>query len=268
MGTVGARPEGLKSIEQATEIRRRVLTAFEQAEREPDPARRRRWLTFVVIGGGPTGVELAGALGEMSRYTLASDFRRIDPALTRMILVEAGPRILAAFDPSLAARAVRDLEGLGVQVWVELPVSAVDADGVTIGNTRIEAATVVWGAGVEAEPLVATLGLPLERGGRVPVGVDLRLPGHPEVAVIGDAAATPGPDGRPLPGLALVALQQGRHAARDTLRMLDGGAPTPFVYRDGGQMATIGRSRAVAELGRFRFGGFFAWLTWLVIHIY
>lgn len=259
---------GLKSIEQATEIRRRVLTAFEQAEREPDPARRRRWLTFVVIGGGPTGVELAGALGEMSRHTLASDFRRIDPALTRIILVEAGPRILAAFDPALAARAARDLEGLGVQVWVESPVSAVDADGVTIGNTRIEAATVVWGAGVEAEPLVATLGLTLDRGGRVPVGIDLRLPGHPEVAVIGDAAATPGPDGRPLPGLAPVALQQGRHAARDTLRMVDGGAPTPFVYRDKGQMATIGRSRAVAEAGRFRFSGFFAWLTWLVIHIY
>lgn len=259
---------GLKTIEQATEIRRRVLTAFESAEREPDPDRRRRLLTFVVIGGGPTGVELAGALGEMSRYTLARDFRRIDPALTRIILVEAGPRILAAFDPALAARAVRDLETLGVQVWVESPVAAVDRDGVTIGGSRIEAATVVWGAGVEAEPLVATLGVPLERGGRVRVGADLRLPTCPAVAVIGDAAAVPGPDGRPLPGLAPVALQQGRHAARDTLRMLGGGAPTPFAYRDKGQMATIGRSRAVAQTGRLRFGGFFAWLAWIVIHIY
>jgi NADH dehydrogenase len=259
---------GLKTIEQATEIRRRVLEAFELAEREPDKDRRRSLLTFVVIGGGPTGVELAGALGEMSRYTLARDFRHIDPALTRIILVEAGPRILAAFAPTLAARAVRDLEALGVQVWVESAVSAVDAEGVTIGNNRIEARTVVWAAGVEAEPLVASLGVPLERGGRVAVGADLRLPGRPEVAVLGDAAAVPGADGRPLPGLAPVALQQGLHAARDTLRMIDGGAPTSFVYRDKGQMATIGRSRAVAETGRLRFGGFLAWLAWLVIHIY
>lgn len=259
---------GLKTIEQATEIRRRVLTAFERAERESDPAQRRRWLTFVVIGGGPTGVELAGALGEVTRYTLTRDFRHIDPALARIILVEATPHILGSFEARLAARAVRDLEKLGVQVWVESPVTRIDETGVTIGGERIDTGTVLWAAGVEAEPIGATLGVPLDRMGRVEVGPDLRLPGHPEVFVAGDLAHVPDPNGQPLPGLAPVALQQGRHLARQLARELDGQPLRDFGYRDKGQMATIGRSRAILEAGRLRLGGFAAWLTWIVIHIY
>lgn len=259
---------GLKTLEQATEIRRRVLDAFEEAEKEEDPARQRSLLTFAVVGGGPTGVELAGAMGEMSRFTLARDFRRIDPKLARVVLVEAGPRILPAFSPGLASRAVRDLETLGVQVWTSSPVTHVDADGVEIGEERLRCATVLWAAGVRPSPLSERLGVPLDKQGRVIVEPDLSLPGHPEVFVAGDQAHAAGADGAPLPGLAPVALQQGRYLARQIRRELDGKPREPFRYRDKGQMATIGRSRAILEMGRLRVGGWFAWLAWLIVHIY
>jgi NADH dehydrogenase len=259
---------GLKSLEEATEIRRRVLSAYERAEMETDPARQKMLLTFVVVGGGPTGVELAGALGEMSRFTLARDFRRIDPALARVLLIEAGPRILPSFSAEQARRATRDLEGLGVQVWTASAVTGVDAEGVDVGSERIQAATALWAAGVQASPLGKSLGAPLDRLGRIVVQSDLSVPGHPEIFAIGDMACAPGPTGAPLPGLAPVAKQQGRHVARAIRREAKGLPREPFRYRDRGQMATIGRSKAIADLGRVRFAGFPAWLAWLVVHIY
>jgi NADH:quinone reductase (non-electrogenic) len=259
---------GLKTLEQATEIRRRVLTAFERAERESDPELRKQWLTFVIVGGGPTGVELAGAIGEMSRFTLARDFRHIDPKLTRVMLVEAGPRILPSFDSALASRAVRDLETLGVQIWVDSKVTDIDDTGVQIGAERIRTATVLWAAGVRASDLGASLGAERDAQGRVKVSPELTVPGHPELFVLGDLAHAVGADGRPLPGIAPVALQQGRYAARTILADLRGRPRAPFAYLDKGQMATIGRSRAVVQKGALRIGGSFAWLAWLVIHIY
>jgi NADH:ubiquinone reductase (H+-translocating) len=267
-----AHAPGLKSLSQATEIRRRVLEAFEAAEREADPAARRRNLTFVVVGGGPTGVELAGAIGEMSRYTLAKDFRSIDSRQTRVVLVEAGPRILPSFDENLAARAMRDLESLGVQVWTGAAVTAVTAEGVTIGTENLAAATVLWAAGVRAADIGRTLGVPLDRAGRVTVGPDLTIPNHPEVFIAGDMAHANGADGKPLPGVALVAMQQGIYFAEVVRRELkEGSTPTqrpPFRYHDLGSMATIGRSRAIAEFGRLRLSGWFAWWFWLIVHIY
>jgi NADH dehydrogenase len=281
---------GLKTLAQALEIRRRVLSAYERAELESDPTRQRTLLSFVVVGGGPTGVELAGALGEMSRFTLARDFKHIDPAHARVILIEAGPRILPSFPESLAKRAMRDLEALGVQVWTSSPVTRVDAAGVEVGRERIEAATTLWAAGVAASPLGKALGLPTDRLGRIQVGPDLSLADHPEVFVLGDQAHAAGADGRPLPGLAPVAMQQGRFAARAIRSELQAqramspreGSPHvrrtesrqqgrprgAFRYRDRGQMATIGRSRAICDTGRLRFGGFAAWVFWLCVHIY
>jgi len=259
---------GLKTLEQATEIRRRVLDAFEEAEKEQDPARQRALLTFAIVGGGPTGVELAGAIGEMSRFTLARDFRRIDPKLSRVILIEAGPRILPSFHEGLASRAVRDLEALGVQVWTASPVTKIDAEGVEIGEERLRCATTLWAAGVRPAALSTRLGAALDKQGRVIVGPDLSLPGHPEVFVLGDQAHVAGQDGAPLPGLAPVALQQGRHLARQLRRELDGNPRRPFRYRDKGQMATIGRRRAILEMGRLRMAGPLAWLAWLVVHVY
>jgi NADH dehydrogenase len=259
---------GLKTLAQATEIRRRVLSAYERAEIESDAARQRALLTFVVVGGGPTGVELAGALGEMSRFTLARDFRNIDPALARVILIEAGPRILPSFPEELARRAMRDLESLGVTVWTSSPVTRIDATGVEVGRERIETATTLWAAGVEASPLGKALGLGTDRIGRIRVGPDLALPDHPEVFVLGDLAHALGPSGDPLPGLAPVAMQQGRFAARAIREELRGRPRGVFSYRDRGQMATIGRSRAICDTGRLRFGGFAAWLFWLLVHIY
>jgi NADH dehydrogenase len=259
---------GLKTLAQATEIRRRVLYAYERAETEADPARQRALLTFVVVGGGPTGVELAGALGEMSRFTLARDFRHIDPALARVILIEAGPRILPSFPEKLARRAMRDLESLGVQVWTTSPVTAIDETGVEVGRERIESATTLWAAGVEASPLGKALGLPTDRIGRIRVGPDLALEGHPEVFVLGDQAHALDADGKPLPGLAPVAMQQGRFAAQAIRSDLSQRERGSFVYRDRGQMATIGRSRAICDTGRFAFGGFAAWVFWLLVHIY
>ena len=259
---------GLKSVEEATEIRRRVLFAYEQAEMETDPVRQKMLLTFVVVGGGPTGVELAGALGEMSRFTLARDFRHNDPALARVILIEAGPRILPSFPAELARRATRDLESLGVQVWTASAVTGIDATGVDVGPERIQTATALWAAGVQASPLAKSLDAPLDRIGRVIVEPDLSVPGHPEIFAIGDMACVRDHDGRPLPGLAPVAKQQGACVAENILRASRGEARLPFRYRDRGQMATIGRSRAICDLRRVRFAGFPAWLAWLVVHIY
>jgi NADH dehydrogenase len=258
---------GLKTIEGATEIRRRILSSFEEAERTPDVQKRRYLLTFIVVGGGPTGVELAGAIGEMSRFTLSRDFKRIDPKLARVILVESGERILSSFPPKLASRAARDLESLGVQIWRHCQVTGVDARGVQIGNERVEAATVLWAAGVRAASLNQALGVSLDRNGRVIVGEDLALEGHPNVFAIGDQCRFE-QTGQPLPGVAQVAIQQGRFAARTIRDELAGRPRGKFHYVDKGQLATIGRSRAVAEVGKLQLGGFIAWMIWLFVHIY
>src|SRR5262245_32718691 len=260
---------GLKTLEQATEIRRRVLSAFEQAECEPDVNRRRALLTFVVVGGGPTGVELAGAIGEMTRYTLARDFRNIDPKLTRIVLIEAGPRILPSFDPQLSSRATSELERLGVQLWTNSAVTRINADGVFVGQEHLASATVLWAAGVQASPVGKTLHGETDRQGRVMVRADLSVPGYPEVLVIGDQAHFKAPYmERPLPGVASVAIQQGKHAARIICADLDGERRKEFRYLDKGQMATIGRRRAVMQKGGFRSAGVFAWFVWLLVHIY
>lgn len=259
---------GLKNLEQATEIRRRVLSAYETAELSQSPEERKRLLTFVVVGGGPTGVELAGAIGEMSRFTLAKDFRNIDAKQARVILVEAGPRILPMFSPPQAARAMRDLEHLGVQTWTSSPVTKIDAEGVEIGGERLRAATVLWAAGVKASPLGQAAGLAVDRQGRVLVEADLSVPGHKNVFVAGDQALYTHQTGKPLPGTAPVAMQQGRYLARLIRQEVSGRPRQAFHFLDKGQMATIGRSRAIIEIGRFRLAGFPAWLVWLVVHIY
>ncbi len=260
---------GLKTLEQATEIRRRVLSAFEKAECEPDANRRRALLTFIVVGGGPTGVELAGAIGEMSRFTLARDFRNIDPKLTRIVLVEAGPRILPSFDALLASRATRELEQLGVQIWTNSRVTRISPRGVYVGEEHMTASTVLWAAGVQASQLGRDLQVPRDPQGRVLVGADLTIPGHAEVFVVGDQAHYR-PDGaeRPLPGVATVAIQQGRFVAQAILADVAGSPREAFAYRDKGQMAAIGRRRAVMQRGRFHSAGVFAWLMWLLVHIY
>ena len=259
---------GLKTIEQATEIRRRILTAFEIAERSEDPEVRRQQLTFVVIGGGPTGVEMAGAIGEMSRFTLAKDFRKINAKSSRVILLERGPRILATFDESLSDRATRDLEKLGVQVWTNSLVNQVDEDGVTVGNERIESATVLWAAGVQASRLGSKMGVETDSQGRIVVGDDLSLTGYKNVFVAGDQSHFQGVEGRPLPGVAPVATQQGRSFAKQVKNDLAGKSRIAFKYVDKGTMATIGRNKAVLESGKWKMGGWFAWLAWLVVHIY
>jgi NADH dehydrogenase len=259
---------GLKTIEQATEIRRRVLLAFELAERETNPERLKQLLSFVVVGGGPTGVELAGALGEISRFALARDFRHIDPSRTRVILIEAGPRILASFSPELSAHATRDLEDLGVTVWTNTRVTEINANGVKLGDEAVQASTVLWAAGVKPSELNTSLGVPLDRAGRVFVGPDLSIPGYPNAFVIGDQAHVKDESGQPLPGLAAVAMQEGRAVARSILADISGHARRSFHYKDKGQMATIGRKKAVAEIRGLKFTGLFAWLAWLLVHIY
>ncbi len=257
---------GLKTIEDALEMRRRILLAYEAAERESDPERRRAWLTFAVVGGGSSGVELAGALAEISRHVLARDFRSIDPRHARIILVEAGPRVLPAFAPELSAKAERTLGRLGVEVLTAGAVTGIDDSGITIAGRRLSARTVLWAAGVQAPPLARSLGVPLDRAGRVRVQADLTVPGAPEVFVIGDLAAFE-QDGKPLPGIAPVAIQEGRHAAANVIRALRGEPYAPFRYRDRGALATIGRAAAVAELGPVKIAGLAAWLLWLFVHI-
>src|SRR6266481_464820 len=258
---------GLKTLEDALEIRRRVLLAYEAAERERDGAEQRALLTSVVIGGGPTGVELAGALGEISRQTIARDFRLIDPTEARIILLEGGPRVLQSFPESLSRKAEAALRRVGVEVRCGAVVTRVTADAVWLGGEQIRARTVLWAAGVAAAPLARTLGVTLDRSGRVPVEPDLSIPGHPEVFAIGDMCAFPHKTGAPLPGVAPLALQQGRAAADNVLRRLRGAPNLPFRYRDRGSMATIGRAAAVAVVGRFRLSGYPAWLAWLFVHI-
>ncbi len=258
---------GLKSLQDGLEIRRRMLLAFERAEHESDPATRRRLLTFAIVGAGPTGVELAGALGDIARTVLVSDFRSIDPREATIVLIEGGPRILETFPESLSAKAAASLERLGVTVRTGSRVTNVDAGGVEVGSERIEAATVLWAAGVAASPLAKTLGVPLDRAGRVIVEPDLSIPGRPEVFVIGDLSSYSHQGGKPLPGVAPAAMQQGRHAAANAVRWLSGRATLPFRYVDKGNLATIGRASAVADFGRVRISGLLAWLLWTVVHI-
>ncbi|MCC6409371.1 MAG: NAD(P)/FAD-dependent oxidoreductase [Planctomycetes bacterium] len=259
---------GLKDLDDALDIRRRVLMGFERAEKELDPARRRAQLTFVVVGAGPTGVELAGAIAELARFALARDFRSIDPSAACVLLLEGGPRVLPTFSPKLSERAARQLARLGVKVRLDTRVTSIDASGVQTSSDRIDADTVIWAAGVGGSPLAASLGVPLDRAGRVLVEPDLSLPGHPEVFAIGDMAAFLHQGGTALPGVSPVAMQMGRHAARCIRARLAGGASSPFRYTDRGTLATIGRSAAVAKLGRLELSGWPAWIAWLFIHIY
>jgi len=265
---------GLKDVDDAVEIRRRVLLAFEDAELTRDPAERLRLLTFVIVGGGPTGVELAGALAELSRHVLARDFRTIDPASARVILLEGGSRILSSFPEKLSQRATQDLAKLGVEVRTGLHVTRIDETGVSFADQHIPSATVLWAAGVKAQSLTTTLGAPLDRGGRVLVDADLTIPGHKEAFAIGDMVSFlhQGPERQPLPGVSPVAMQQARHVAGTITKTLRGQpaseAYSPFHYFDKGSMATIGRAAAVAHVGRIKIGGFFAWILWLAVHIF
>jgi NADH dehydrogenase len=260
---------GLKTLEDAFLIRRRVLLAFEHAERETDPARRQAWLNFVVVGGGPTGVELAGTLIELARHTLPGDFRRSDPRRATVRLVEAGPRLLSAYDPALSEKARTQLEHLGVEVHTGVAVTGIDAEGVKLGERRLHARTVLWAAGVAASPVGRMLGAPLDRAGRVQVRPDLSLPAHPEVFVIGDLAAATQSDGNPVPGVAPAAKQMGARVGRTISARLRGGDDlSAFRYRDDGSLATIGRMAAVAQFRRVRLSGFPAWVAWLLAHIW
>jgi len=259
---------GLKTLEDALDIRRRVLMAFEAAERDSVIAQREARLTFVIVGGGPTGVELAGALAEIARQTLAQDFRHIDPRAARILLIEAGPHILSAFPAPLRDAARRDLERLGVEVRTGVAVTHVAPGQVEAGGEAIDASVVLWAAGVAASPLAATLGIPLDRAGRVMVNPDLTIPGHSDVFVIGDLANLAGEDGRPLPGVAQVAMQMGDHAARNILRALEGQPLRPFHYTNLGNMATIGRASAIADLPMVQLKGYIGWLAWLFVHIF
>ena len=257
---------GLKTIEDALEMRRRVLLAFERAERHPDEAERH--LTFVVVGAGPTGVELAGALIEIAVHTLASDFDAIDPRTARVILVEGADRVLPPYPEELSVSARSQLESLGVEVMTGAMVAGIDARGVDLkGGDRIAAGTVLWAAGVRASPLAESLGAELDRAGRVKVESDLSVPGHPEIFVLGDLAAATS-EGRPVPGVAPAAIQAGKHAARCVRADLDGKPRPEFRYVDKGSLATIGRARAVADFGRLRFGGLVAWLAWMLVHVF
>jgi len=257
---------GLKTIDDALEIRRRFLIAFESAEREADPEARRRLLTFVIVGGGPTGVELAGAMAEIARDVIPNDFRAIDTTTARILLVEGADRLLQAYPPELSERAREQLERLGVEVLTGARVERIEDGAVYIGDDRIEAGNVYWAAGVAASPLGARLGAPLDAAGRVVVEPDASVPGHPEIFVIGDLARMV-QDGKPIPGVAPAAMQMGRHVARTILADLEGRPRSPFRYRDKGNLATIGRAAAVAEIGRLRLSGLPAWLVWVFVHI-
>jgi NADH dehydrogenase len=262
---------GLKSIDDAVEIRRRVLLAFEAAEREPSPERRAHLLSFVVIGGGPTGVEMAGAIAELARHVLSRDFRRVQPSEARVLLVEGGPRVLPTFDPALSDKTVMQLSELGVHVRTGSVVERIGPEGVTLRSGEVLAAeTVLWAAGVSCSPLIAKLGVEVDRAGRARVEPDCSLPGRPEAFVIGDAAFLLGDDGKPLPGVSPTAMQMARHVAGIIEKELASGATArpPFRYRDKGSMATIGRSRAIAQMNNLKLSGFLAWWAWLVVHIW
>jgi NADH:quinone reductase (non-electrogenic) len=258
---------GLKSLEDALEVRRRVLFAFEEAEREEDAARRRAWLTFVIIGGGPTGVELAGSLSEIAHRVLPHDFRRIDTHAARIVLIEGVDRLLPSYPEPLSARAKADLEALQIEVRLGTRVSAIDDEGVLLGDERIAARTVLWGAGVTASPLGKALGAPVDRGGRVEVTPELTLPGDPRVLIAGDLAGVH-QDGAPIPGIAPAAMQMGRHAAHNVLSQVQGKPLQPFHYLDKGIFAVIGRGAAVGSLfSRVQVTGVFAWFMWATVHL-
>ena len=260
---------GLKSIDDATLIRRRVLLAFEEAETVTDPAGRERLLTFVLVGAGPTGVEMAGALAELANATLSRDFRHINPRTAHILLVEAGPRVLAGFPAKLADFALHSLQRMGVDVLLNTPIEAIDKEGVVAGGKRIDAANVIWCAGVEAPPVAQWLGTPAGKGKRVKVAPDLSVPSRPEIFIVGDAAFATDPNGDPLPGLAPVAKQQGRYVGELIAQRVRGEPmPPPFRYRDEGALATIGRHSAIADLGWISFTGFIAWVLWGIVHIF
>jgi NADH dehydrogenase len=258
---------GLKSLEDAIELRRRILLAFEHAEKTTDEAARRAALNFVIIGGGPTGVEMAGAIAEISRHTLAKDFRHIDPSQARVILIEGEPRLLAAYPEDLSASARKQLEDLGVEVRTGARATKLSEEGVQVNGEFIPCRVKIWAAGNTASFVGKTLGAPVDRVGRVIVNDDLTVPGHPEVQVIGDLANFPHQTGKPLPGISPVAMQEGRHAARNVLAMIQGRKPQPFRYWDKGTMATIGRNKAVADLKFMHLSGLPAWLAWLFVHV-
>jgi NADH dehydrogenase len=258
---------GLKTLDDALEMRRRVLLAFEAAERESDPEAQRRLLTFVIIGGGPTGVELAGALAEIARQSLRDDFRRIQPESARIVLLEGSPNLLATFPESLRVAARTSLERLGVEVHTGSVVTGIDREAVTVGTTRFVARTVIWAAGVAASPLASSLGVPLDRAGRVAAEATLRVPGRPEIFVAGDICSLQ-QDGKPLPGVAQVAKQEGAHAARNIVRAIAGQPLEPFRYFNYGNVATIGRGSAVVDIGPVRASGWLAWIFWLFLHIF
>ncbi len=258
---------GLKTLDDALRLRRHLLVAFERAEAESDPARRAAWLSFAIVGGGPTGVELAGTLAEIARHTLKNEFRNIDPGEARVRLIEAGPRVLASFPEDLSERARRQLEKLGVEVSTGVPVTAIDASGYQWGDSFVPARTVVWAAGVAASPLARALDVPLDRAGRVIVQPDLSVPGHPEIFVGGDLASVRS-GGQPVPGVAPAAKQMGRHIAAMIRARLDGKPSAPFRYRDFGNLATIGRMAAVVHLGRLKLSGLLAWWFWLAAHVF
>ena len=262
-----AHAPGLKTLDDALHLRRRLLLAFERAEAEPDPARRSAWLSFAIVGGGPTGVELAGTLAEIARHTLRNEFRNIDPSEARVRLLEAGPRVLASFPERLSERARRQLEALGVEVATGTPVTAIDGEGYRLGDAFVPARTVVWAAGVAASKLAASLGVPLDRAGRVPVAADLGVPGKPGVFVAGDLA-TLQQNGKPVPGVAPAAKQMGHHVARAIRARIAGKAAPAFRYRDYGNLATIGRMAAVVDFGRLQLSGAVAWWFWLVAHVF
>lgn len=257
---------GLKSIEDAVEIRRRVLLAYEAAELTTEPALRKAWLTFVVVGAGPTGVELAGALKEIGTHALQKDFRKIDPAEARVLLLEGADRVLPPYVPELSAEAERELVALGVEVKKGAKVTNIDEDGVQVGDERIAAKTVLWAAGVAASPLAKSIGVKLDRAGRVPVEPDLTIKEYPDIFVIGDMAAA-ADGGKPVPGVAGAAVQEGKHTANNIVRKIESQPLQPFHYEDKGSLATIGRAAAVADFGRIKMHGFIAWLAWLFIHV-
>jgi NADH:ubiquinone reductase (H+-translocating) len=259
---------GLKTIEDALEIRRRVLLAFELAERHAASGEGQVQLNFVVIGGGPTGVELAGTLAEIARHALSNEFRSIDPRHSRILLIEGGPRVLPAYAEDLSRSAEKQLQHLGVEVRTSAMVTGVENSAVLVGQTRIPAAVILWAAGVAASPLGKSLGAPLDRAGRVLVNADLSLPGHREVFVIGDLASLKDKDGKLLPGVAPVALQEGAATARNIGREVQGKTREDFHYLDKGSLATIGRAAAVGQIGKIHISGFIAWLAWLFVHVF